>query len=506
MIKVIDNLLDRITMYRLMLYYLIALVSISVILSTVGVLHFNAVAIIASTVFLVVVCWLSSQLFAHVFEVATNIESSYITALILTLIITPLNTPHNALFLAAAGGLAIASKYILAIGGKHIFNPVAIAVVLTAFGARQSASWWVGTTAMLPYVVIGGLLIVRKLRHGKMVTSFFAATLLSTAVVSIGTHGSITTALSKTVLRSSLFFLAFVMLTEPLTSPTTERKQLVYGGLAGLLFPPQIHLAGFYSTPELALVISNLFAYTVSPKRKLTPQLIQKIATGPDTADLVFALNQPMAYKPGQYMEWTLGHDHADARGNRRFFTLASSPTENTLRLGIKFYESGSSFKQAMLAMDKTTRIAAAQLAGDFVLPDDTTQKLVFIAGGIGVTPYRSMVKYLLDSGEKRDAVLFYSENKPKDFIYTDVFDEARRSLGIKVVYTLTSKRAIPANWSGQTGTISKVMIIKEVPDYRERYFYISGPHSMVIAIQGILHSLGIPNNQIKTDFFPGYA
>lgn len=508
MLKPVDYFLDRITMYRLVFYYLIALVGIAAGLSAFGILSYKPVAVVGSALYLSAICWLTSKVFSYVFDMPANIESAYITALILSLIITPESSAHNIVFLTAVAGLAISSKYILTIRGRHIFNPAAIAVVLMAFGPRESASWWVGSTAMLPYVVVGGLFIVRKIRRGAMVGAFIAAALASTAMVNLAlNHGDLAGSLQKTLFHSSLLFLAFIMLTEPMTSPPTRNKQISYGILTGLLFPPQLHLAGIYSTPERALAIGNIYSYLISPKVKMVTNLARKIATGPDTGDFIFKLGKPFEFKPGQYMEWTLPHEQADSRGNRRYFTIASSPTEKELRLGVKFYPDGSSFKKALLKMDGTTPVVISQLSGDFTMPENPAEKIVFIAGGIGITPYRSMIKYLLDTHEKRDIVLFYSERKPENFVYRDVFDEAEQRIGIKPVYTVTETQNMSASgWSGKSGMVSSDMIKSEVPDYFERTYYISGPHPMVSSMQDMLHGLGVPRSKIKTDFFPGYA
>src|SRR5579884_4444100 len=101
-------------------------------------------------------------------------------------------------------------------------------------------------------------------------------------------------------------------------------------------------------------------------------------------ADFIFQPSHRLAYEPGQYMEFTLAHRKPDSRGNRRYFTLASSPTEDNLRLGVRFYPEGSSFKRTLSRIDNRSKILAGQLAGDFTLPRDPGQKLVFIAGGIG--------------------------------------------------------------------------------------------------------------------------
>lgn len=503
--KLIDDFLDKITMYKLLLYYLLVLIGAAMGLSAIGQLSYNPLAIAFSAVYLSFICWSTNEVFGRVYKVPTNFESSLITALILALIITPLGPAQNIIFLTAAGGLAIASKYILAIGGKHFFNPAAIAVVLTSLGATQSPSWWIGNIKLMPIVLLGGVLLLRKIKRTRMVVSFILMAALSSAVLTTISSGDVFGGLRKMALHSSLLFLAFVMLTEPQTSPTTTNRQNWYGALAGLLFPPQVHLGTLYSTPELALVVSNIFSYLISPKTKLLPRLVQRIKLAPRSMDFIFAANQQLAYEPGQYMEWTLPHRDADARGSQRYFTLASSPTENNIRLGVKFYENGSSFKRAMLAMKNDTPIAASQVGGDFRLPKDKTRKLVFIAGGIGITPFRSMLKYLIDSKEPRTITLLYSERKAEDVVYTDVFEAARRELGTKVVYTLTDQIANLPKWA-KSGYIDSEMIKAEVPDFQERIFYISGPHSLVSAMESTLLALGINRRQIKTDFFPGYA
>lgn len=508
MLSYIDSLLDRITMYKLLQYYLIVLVLAAIGLSLFGVLHFSALSIAISTIVLVVACWFVNRVFALIFKVPINIESVYITALILALIISPMTNYSliNFTFLLAAAGLAMASKYILTIRKKHIFNPAAIAVALTALGPRQSASWWIGTSVMLPFVLIGGILLVRKIRRGRLVLSFFISTLIATCAYSLLAKISVVSSIDKTLLTSSMFFLGFVMLTEPATTPPTSRKQTWYGVLTGIIFPPQFHILSLYSTPELALVASNIFSYIISPKTKLFPTLKQKVRITHDSLNLVFKPNQQFSYIPGQYMEWTLAHKGTDSRGNRRMFSLASSPTEKDLIVGVKFYEKSSSYKKALFKITPETPIVASQLNGDFVLPKDKNKKLVFIAGGIGITPYRSMVKYLLDTKDKRDIDILYGANTMDDFAYKDVFEQARKEIGVNTVYVVEGEKPASSSPGMRHGRIDDHVIKSEVTDYKERLFYISGPQAMVSAIRTTLLDLGIPKHQIKIDYFSGYS
>jgi ferredoxin-NADP reductase/Na+-translocating ferredoxin:NAD+ oxidoreductase RnfD subunit len=504
MITLIDDLLDRITMYRLVLYVLIGLIAIAVVLSFFTLLPFSPLSLLVSTVFLVIICWAANWILGSIFEVPTNIESAYITALILALIIDPVKSPGDLLFPGWAAILAMSSKYILALNNKHVFNPAAIAVVITSFALGESASWWVGTASMLPAVLLGGVLLVRKLHQGEMVSIFVVASLVTVCIVSLLEGLSVTRELQQLLVESPLFFFAAIMLTEPLTVPPTQNLKRIYGLITGILFVPQIHVGPIYSTPELALVIGNVYSYIVSPRQKVVLRLKRKSRISSDIVDFVFKPSQRPAFEPGQYMEFTLAHPKPDSRGNRRFFTLASSPTEDSLHLGVRFYANSSSFKRALYRIDGRTKIIAGQIAGDFTLPRDPRQKLVFIAGGIGITPFRSMLKYLLDKHQWRDIALFYANKTADEIAYKDILSEAQTKLGIKVFYTLTNTQVIPRNWRGLVGRIDERMIQQVVPDYQERTFYLSGPLDMVRAYEHILKNMGVKRDQIKTDFFPG--
>ena len=242
----------------------------------------------------------------------------------------------------------------------------------------------------------------------------------------------------------------------------------------------------------------------VSPKQKVVLKLKRKGRISSDMMNFVFKPSHRLAFEPGQYMELTLAHAKPDSRGNRRFFTIASSPTEDDLHLGVRFYANSSSFKKALYRIDGRSKMIAGQIAGDFTLPKDPKQKLVFLAGGIGITPFRSMLKYLIDMHEHRDIVLLYANRTTDEIAYKDILSEAQTKLGIKVFYTLTNTQFIPRNWRGLVGRIDERMIQQAVPDYQERTFYLSGPLDMVRAYEHILKNMGVKRDQIKTDFFPG--
>lgn len=504
--KVIDNFLNGITMYRLVLYELIVITGTAIIFGFFKLIPQTPFSIITSVFYLIIISWVTNKIFSRVLKVPSNTESVYITALILALIITPFRFMDDFIILGSAAVWGTASKYLLVIGKKHLFNPAAIAVVMTSLVFSQPASWWIGTTLMAPLILTGGILIVRKIQREDMLYSFFVSSFLTMSFFTLLRGGDFFSSVLRFFAQPPLLFFAFIMLTEPLTAPSMKRSRMIFGAIVGFLFVPQVHLGSIYSTPELALILGNIFSYVVSSKRKLFLQLDRKIQIAPDLVDFLFTPQKKLIYLPGQYMEWTLSHKNIDSRGNRRYFTLASSPTEDTLRLGVKFYDNGSSYKRALSNLDTNTRIVASQLAGDFTLPKDRNKKMVFIAGGVGITPFRSIIKYLTDLDEKRKITLFYANKTAGEIMYSDVFREAQKKIGVKTIYTLTNEQDIPAGWRGERGRITKIMILKEIPDYDERLFYLSGPHALVLSFQNALKELGINKKNIKVDYFPGFA
>ena len=506
MMKNIDAWLNTVTMYRLTVYVLIGLLAAAAGLSAARIMGLDPFALLFTAGFLVAACWASNALLARVFGVPANVESFYITALILALIVQPLAGYADLPALALLAVLAMASKYVVAPFRRHIFNPVALAAVLWGLMLDREPTWWLAALPMLPFVTVGGLLIVRKMRREAMAATFIAAAVAITLVLSVAAGNDVFSALGQTVIESPLLFFAFFILTEPVTLPPTRPLQIIYGALTGILFAPELHIGQLAFTPESAMLVGNLFSYAVSAKKKLVLTLARKEHIGADVWDFIFAVDRPLSFVPGQYMEWTLGHPDPDSRGNRRYFTMASSPTELEVRVGVKIPERPSSYKRAMLEMEAGTTMVAGQLAGDFTIPRDAGQPLVFIAGGIGITPFRSIVHDLLDRKERRTLTLLYSNRHADEIAYTDVFERASREIGLRTIYTLTDAAHAPAGWSGSLGRIDAALIRAEIPDYAGRMFYLSGPNAMVEGFERTLLDMGVSPSRIRKDFFPGFA
>lgn len=506
-IPIIDDLLNKITMYRLTLYYLIYLVIVTIILGIFKLSAYSPIDIFIETVVSIVFCYMANYVFAKIFKATTNIESVFITALILVLIV-PVKFPTNLLFFMAASVLAMGIKYLPTIDKKHIFNPAAGGLVaISLLSSEHVATWWVGSTYMFPFVFLGGLLIVRKIRRAQMVSVFLLVYILLIGISAFVHNGSISAVMitwQRGLISSAVFFFAFVMLTEPITSPPKKKLQAIYATLVVILYStPQLRLFGFALTPELALSIGNIFSYIVSPKYRLALKLKEKYLIAQNTMVFNFGKVNNFAFVPGQYMEWTLPHKHSDSRGNRRYFSISSSPKED-LQIAVRFHDPSSSYKKTLASLESGKEIIATSLTGDFVLPKNLNTSMVFIAGGIGITPFRSIIQHIIDSNIRVSIILLYSNRSVGEIAFADVFQKAIPN-GIRTLYTLTDSSNLPKDWNGEIGHFTPEIIKKYISDYINKQFYISGPTGMVQSTEKMILGLGVSKKKITTDYFPGY-
>jgi Na+-transporting NADH:ubiquinone oxidoreductase subunit NqrB len=282
--NILDKFLSKFTLYQLTLYYLIGIILAAFLYSFSGKIPFNPFDILLSTSVILFVGISANSILAGIFNARSKIESVYITLLILTLII-PIKFPADLLFAALAAILAIASKYLLTIEKRHIFNPAALSVVAIAIlYPDMGATWWIGTPIILPFVLIGGLLLIRKIRGGNFILTFIATYLGAIAISTLLHSGSLSDIFKVwqlSVNQSALLFFAFVMLTEPLTSPANKKKRLYFAVLVALLYSTiQLRISGISFTPEIALCIGNIFTYLVRP-RKIIPERNNNIQSKP---------------------------------------------------------------------------------------------------------------------------------------------------------------------------------------------------------------------------------
>lgn len=503
--RALVRFIDGTNMYRLMVIYLAAILAAAFGLGLMGRLPEDPADLALAVVLVVAVSEGANRLFARLWDVPANRESTLITALLIVTLMPPA-APDDAYGLAALGFAAlwgVASKYLLAWRGRHVFNPAALGVALTGTLTGAQPTWWAGGSMVLvPVVALGGLAILMKIRRSDVVV---LAVLANVATVwALGLEPDARHAVTNTLLHTPILFLALTMLTEPLTRPHGRWQRWVFALGTGALAVPVLPIQGFYMRPELAILAGNLFAFLTAPLDRVVLTLRRVEQTSATGLDFLFAADRPLRFRPGQYLDWTLPLRDADRRGNRRTFTIASAPGAEEMRLGVRVPPDASAFKRALAGLRVGDRVHAGQLGGQFVLPRDPGRKVALIAGGIGVTPFRAMVEDLLIRGERRNLTLICGNPRLADVAYADLFDRAAADLGIRVVHVLQSEASPPPGM--RAGMIDAGLIRAEVPDWAERIFYVSGPPVMVRALRRALRGMGVPWHRIRTDFFPGVS
>lgn len=210
----------------------------------------------------------------------------------------------------------------------------------------------------------------------------------------------------------------------------------------------------------------------------------------PTIKTLWFKPEKPVRYVAGQFTELHLPHEPADARGARRWFTLSSSPSEPLLAITTRFEpQDGSSFKQQLAALRPGTKLHLAEPMGDFVLPKDPAIPLVFIAAGLGITPVRSMIKWLQDTGEQRNIQLIQAASA-EELAFRQLF--AQHNLHYSPV-TANPRHVL-------TAPALLGMITTEAP-----LIYISGPELLAETLYKKMQTAGVDPSRLIADYFPGY-
>jgi len=213
-----------------------------------------------------------------------------------------------------------------------------------------------------------------------------------------------------------------------------------------------------------------------------------------------FRLEIPEAadFKAGQFLSVELNNDP----NLKRYLSISSSPTEKSY---IEFTKkiTSSDFSQASDKLKAGDEVAIQYPFGKFVL-DEAQEKIAFLSGGIGITPIRSICKYVVDKNPKIDVVLIYSNRSIRDIIFKEDFDAMQKSYPkLKVAHVLCEARP---GFKYTPGLINGAVVKNEIPDYMERKFYLCGPPQMVEAMRKILiEELNLPQEKIVTENFQGY-
>jgi ferredoxin-NADP reductase len=222
-------------------------------------------------------------------------------------------------------------------------------------------------------------------------------------------------------------------------------------------------------------------------------KLTARKAESPGVESFIFRPQKPLAWKAGQFLHHVLHHESTDDRGSDRWFTIASAPYEKHVMITTRFAaQEGSTFKKTLKALKPGDTIEVSDLDGDFIV-SDTRKEYVFIAGGIGITPFRSILKQADHEGKQLRVTMLYA-NRKHVAAYQKEFDAlAKRNPYLKIHYLVHPQR------------LDRENIQTFVPDLQKPLFYVSGPEPMVESLGKMLQQMGVPKKRIKQDWFPGY-
>jgi ferredoxin-NADP reductase len=229
----------------------------------------------------------------------------------------------------------------------------------------------------------------------------------------------------------------------------------------------------------------------------------QEVAEG----TMAFRFEKPSAwtFKPGQYLDMTLlDPSETDSEGNVRSFSIASAPHEETLMVATRMRD--TAFKRALRTMPLGTAVKIKKPSGDLILQKDSTRTAIFLAGGIGITPFRSIVQWAAKEKLPNRIVLFYSNRRPEDA----PFLAERQSLEkdnpkYKLIASMTEMEKSHQSWNGETGLINQKMLERYMKDAGTPIYYIAGPPVMVKALHKMLNKVGVNENDIRAEEFAGY-
>lgn len=226
------------------------------------------------------------------------------------------------------------------------------------------------------------------------------------------------------------------------------------------------------------------------------------VRSQPEAANITTFFFRPerrVDYTAGQFAEWTIKHATPDQRGVKRWFTISSSPTNEFVTITTKIAQKPSTFKQALTNLEPGDEILISDPMGDFVLPKLIQTPLVFVAGGIGITPFHSILSWLHDVKETRPIKFIYTVNNEDEIIFQETFD----AIGIQPTIVVSNPSAA---WGGEQGKLSAEMIMSLAQPTDDALVYVSGPEPMVETLQKDLKKTGLAKNQFVGDFFPNYS
>ncbi len=233
---------------------------------------------------------------------------------------------------------------------------------------------------------------------------------------------------------------------------------------------------------------------------KATVSETREVAQG--TLMVLFAVDGYPDYRPGAYF-WVELPDrgHTDEKGLRRHISLITSPTERGV-VGLATRLRDTAFKRTLAELEVGDEVEVEEPKGSFLLPEDTTQEYVFVAGGIGITVFRSMLRSIRDTGEPYRVTLVYSNRDRASSAFLDELMELERDLpDFHLVLTMTEDEG----WEGESRRLDAAVLADLLGGLEGKRFLVAGPPPMTEAVVAALHGAGVSEESVTADSFSGY-
>ena len=229
----------------------------------------------------------------------------------------------------------------------------------------------------------------------------------------------------------------------------------------------------------------------------------EEIAEG--TMAFHFAKPADFQFRPGQSMDLTLlNPPETDAEGNSRTFSIASAPFDNDLMIATRMRD--TAFKRVLRKASPELQVKIDGPGGSFVLHRKSERPAVFLAGGIGITPFVSIIRQAGHDKSPHQMYLFYSNRRLEDAAFLDVLSEAtEQNPNFHLIATMTGEDKSHRQWKGETGHINKDILTKHLPSLQGPIYYLAGPPAMVATTRRILIEAGVDEDDIRAEEFSGY-
>lgn len=240
-------------------------------------------------------------------------------------------------------------------------------------------------------------------------------------------------------------------------------------------------------------------------------KLAERLEVAEHTMAFRFERPDGWAFKAGQSIDMTLlDPPETDAEGNKRAFSIASSPQESTLMVATRIRD--TAFKRVLKSMPVGSEVRIEGPFGNLSLHNNSARTAVLFAGGIGITLFRSIVMHAAKENLPHRILLFYSNRRPEDAAFLEELQSLEtQNPNYKLIATMTGMENSGRVWKGETGYINKEMLdqylrgLASPGDSKAPIYYIAGPPQMVHGLQTMLASAGVDTDDIRTEEFAGY-